>query len=230
MRIGIFSDIHGNIHAFEKVHRKLLVEGCDMHLFLGDICGYYYHQNEVIELMRTMPSLVTLAGNHDIMFMKAAKDDGIMRSYVQQIGRSYALLKEHISEANMAFLGELRESYVSEDGEIAAFHGSPWNPYHEYVYPDSNVDQFSQMSFRVVFLGHTHHPMDREINGKRLINPGSVGQPRNGGDPTYGVFNTETGVFDIKEITYDVQIVVEEVRQVEEYNAHLISVLEGNSR
>jgi diadenosine tetraphosphatase ApaH/serine/threonine PP2A family protein phosphatase len=72
--------------------------------------------------------------------------------------------------------------------------------------------------------------MDREINEKRLINPGSVGQPRNGGYPTYGVFDTKTGIFKIKEITYDVQIVVEEVRQVEKYNAHLISVLEMNSR
>jgi len=68
MKIGIFADIHGNIYAFENVWKELKKETCDHYLFLGDICGYYYYQNEIIEIIRSMKNLISIIGNHDDIF------------------------------------------------------------------------------------------------------------------------------------------------------------------
>lgn len=226
MRLGVFSDIHGNLESFGKIHEHLLRETCDQYLFLGDVCGYYYRQNEIIDMLRAMPGLISITGNHDAMFLAATENESQMMFYTNHFGKSFQLLRETIRRENLDYLKSLPERAVVDSGRIALFHGSPWNPLGEYVYPDSMLEGFQELPYKVVFLGHTHYSMDRTKDNIRVINPGSAGQPRNGRLPSFAIFDTVSGDLKIKHIQFDIGAQIREVRRWEEKNPYLITVLE----
>ncbi len=225
MKIAIFSDIHGNIFAFEQIYRQIKKENCDLHLFLGDICGYYYHQNEVIEILKTIPNLFSIAGNHDLLFLKSLDNAKVMTEYSKTYGRSFEFLKASITPPNLEFLKQLSPEFILPRLDLAAFHGSPWNPVSQYVYPDSLTERFDELPYKVVFLGHTHYTMDIHREHMRIINPGSVGQPRDGGWPSYALYNTENDQLAFKRVQYDVDAQVADILGREDANSYLIEVL-----
>ncbi|HLP59794.1 MAG TPA: metallophosphoesterase family protein [Candidatus Deferrimicrobium sp.] len=229
MKIGIFGDIHGNRYAFEKIYEHLKKESCDMHLFLGDVCGYYYQQNEIIDILREIPNLRAVAGNHEATFLAALEDAKLLKSYAQNFGRSFELLKENITTANLEFLKSLPAECLMPAYNIAAYHGSPWKPLAEYIYPDSPLERFEELSFTTVFLGHTHYPMDRTWRNTRIINPGSAGQPRNGDWPSYALYNVKTKKAEIKYITYDVASLIRDIENMKENKPYLIEVLQRSA-
>ena len=225
MKLGIFADIHGNWLSFENIYYELKKEKCDLHLFLGDICGYYYRQDEIIDMLKDIPHLVTIAGNHDVLFLKSLADEKIMRNYSGKYGLSFQFLKETIEPDHLDFLRNLPREFHLETGGIAAFHGSPWDPIEEYIYPDSPMERFSKLPFKLVFLGHTHHPMDIKLQDIRVINPGSAGQPRNGGWPTYALYDTRTRELQIKQVHYNVLGLMDEIKKRKDESPYLIQVL-----
>jgi putative phosphoesterase len=226
MKIGIFGDIHGNLYAFEKIYELLKKESCDMHVFTGDVCGYYYQQNEVIDILREIPNLQSVAGNHDIMFLESLEDPYFLMHYSKNFSCTFDLLQGNISGANLTFLKNLREELLLHELNIAVYHGSPWRPFVEYVYPDSPLDRFEEVPFEVVFLGHTHHPMDRTHAGVRVINPGSAGQPRDRGWPSFALYDTETKKTEIKRVPYDVNPLIRDIKNMNENKPYLIEVLQ----
>jgi predicted phosphodiesterase len=230
MKIGVFSDIHGNIFAFEAIYRELKEEGCDRHFFLGDICGYYYYQNEVIELLNEIPNLTALKGNHDVMFLESLKDEKIMESNIKTYGQSFPNLKETVTPDSLEYLRRLKTCATIEgsdgDADMAAFHGSPWNPIYEYIYPDAIMDRFDALSYEVVFLGHTHYPMDIQRKHIRIVNPGSAGQPRDGHWPSYAIYDTQKKEVEIKRVSYDVDKMIADVKNRDSGNPYLVEVLE----
>lgn len=226
MKIGIFGDIHGNYCAFEQIHTQLKNETCDLHIFLGDVCGYYYRQNDIIEMLRNIPHLHAVSGNHDDAFLDAMDNEPLLKDYSENFGRSFELLKGNISNANLEFLKNLPQEFLLPSYNIAAYHGSPWKPLSEYIYPDSPLDRFEELPFETVFLGHTHYPMDRKSPNVRVINPGSAGQPRDGGWPSYAVYDTETKKVEIKRVPYDVSTMIHDVEIMNEDKAYLIEVLQ----
>jgi len=226
MKIGTFADVHGNLFAFENIYRELKKEKCDMHLFLGDICGYYYHQNEVIEILKDIPHLKAILGNHDELFLKSLVDEKVMKQYTETYGRSFQFLKESITPGNLQFLKDLPEEVHLRQQGAAGYHGSPWNSLKEYIYPDSPLlERFDSLPFKVVFLGHTHRPMDIRLKKVRVINPGSAGQPRHGGWPSYAVYDTQTNQLEIKEVQYNVNALTDEIKKRKEDNTYLTRVL-----
>jgi predicted phosphodiesterase len=225
MKIGILSDIHGNIYSFERIYRQLIKERCDLHLFLGDICGYYYRQQEVMTLLLELPHLQALAGNHDRLFLESLEDTDVMNKYTGTYGLSFKIFKETITPDHLAFLKRLPGEYYLKEEGIAAFHGSPWNPLREYIYPDSPMERFESLPFKAVFLGHTHYPMDIKLKSIRVVNPGSAGQPRDGGWPSYALYDTCTHRLDIKAVPYNVNALVQEIKERGHENAYLIQVL-----
>ncbi len=226
MKIGIFGDIHGNRYAFEKIHAQLKNEACDLHIFLGDVCGYYYRQNDVIEMLRNIPHLHAVVGNHDAAFLEAMDNESLLKDYSENFGRSFELLKENITDANLEFLKNLQKAFLLPSYNIAAYHGSPWKPLSEYIYPDSPLDRFEELPFETVFLGHTHYSMDRKSPNVRVINPGSAGQPRDGGWPSYAVYDAESKKAEIKRVPYDVSTMIHDVEIMNEDKAYLLEVLQ----
>jgi len=225
VRIGVFADIHGNGPAFEKIYESLGKESCNRYIFLGDICGYYYDQNGIIAILNKMPNLTSILGNHDAQFLKALDDRDFAKNYSTRYGKSFEFLMESLAPESIEFLRKLSVDFVDHDLGIAAFHGSPWDPLEGYVYPDSEQARFDQLPFRLVFLGHTHYPMDIQRENIRIMNPGSAGQPRDGGWPSYAVYDDETQSMEIMRIPFDVDALVRDIENRQEGNAYLIDVL-----
>ena len=224
MRFGVFSDIHGNLKAFQVLWASLRRQECDRYFFLGDICGYYYSQNEIITFLKTIPDLVAIAGNHDRIFLEAVQQGASLKGYTSSYGKSLEIFQKTATQESIDYLVSLPLKWFSQDQEIALFHGSPWDP-DEYVYPDSSVERFKNIPWRWVFLGHTHYAMDRKFLGGRVINPGSCGQPRDALLASYAVVNTDSDEVAFHRVDYDRKDLIAEIRKYEEKNPYLTDAL-----
>ena len=225
MKIAIFADIHGNIHAFRELWRQLRGGSYDLYCFLGDICGYYYHQNEIIRTLMGIKNLICVAGNHDTAFLEGLKDEAIADRYRKVYGKSCDILKDDIEPECMEFLERLPERTVLEEEGIAIFHGSPWNNLEGYVYPDADLAPFEDLTYKYVFMGHTHYAMRRRAKEMCMINPGSCGQPRDLNLPSYAVLDSKSKDVKIKRFDYDKKMLIKEIESHSEANEYLADVL-----
>ncbi len=226
MRICIFSDIHGNGLAFEAAYPAILKEEADLNICLGDICGYYFDEIAIIRRLRTMPRLVVLKGNHDRMYAQAAGGDTAVRGeFLRRYGSSLEgfLKKDH--RDTIDWLTNLPEYFMDAEHDLACYHASPWNHLEEYIYPDSDLGRFKDLSTGNIFLGHTHYPMSRMIGDKWVANPGSLGQPRAGGWPTYAVVDLPRREVEFKEVPYDKAALLERIESMGERKPYLREVL-----
>lgn len=204
MILCVFSDIPGNGGAFDAALPRILAERADLNIFLGDICGYYFDEIRIFERMVTMPNLVAILGNHDLMFLAAASgDDAIRQGYRRQYGPALDnfLSADHGEMAG--WLATLEDSFELPAHETVCYHGSPWETTEGRVYPDSPLEGFLEEAPRNFLLGNSHYPMSRTIGQKWVVNPGSLGQPRAGGWPTYAVLDLSRAKAQFKEVPYD---------------------------
>jgi len=225
MKIGVFADIHGNIYAFDKILKSLKAEVTDLNIFCGDICGYYYYQNEIIDILREMNSLICVAGNHDRMFLAMLESNALEEEYSRLYGRSAILLKKSIKKKNLQFIESLPDKYIFDNYHIAVFHGSPWDKLNGYVYPTDSLDRFEELPYAYILLGHTHYPMDRCIKHIRVVNPGSCGQPRDCNEPSYAILDLSQKTVELKRLRYNTDLMIRDVLRHEESNSYLTAVL-----
>ena len=190
MKVGLISDPHANVRGLRAAIEAVRVSGAEVIISAGDAVGYYTEVNETIDELRRAVAHVTL-GNHDAMLLgKLPTDDEHRKLY----GLDYTA--SVITADNRAWLDSLPESLEIELGglAIAVFHGSPWAPLTEYVYPDHrDFGRFAQLGVDVVVLGHTHRQLVHEVGGVTIVNPGSCGLPRD--NPTgapYALLDTAT--------------------------------------
>jgi diadenosine tetraphosphatase ApaH/serine/threonine PP2A family protein phosphatase len=205
-RIALVSDVHGNAPAFRAVLDDVGRAGADDIWCLGDLVGYGAEPDACVELAREACS-VCLAGNHDLVVTGEIDIDDFSS------GAATAALwtRENIAEASLAYLRELTP--LAPDLTPALYHGSPRDPVWEYVLSDVQAEAcFEQMEGRVGAIGHSHvalhfrddsaegaigeaAPDGTELDisqGRWLINPGGVGQPRDG-DPRAAWLLLDTG-------------------------------------
>ena len=202
MRIAVLSDIHANLAALEAVRSDL--PEVDQVWVLGDIVGYGPEPNEVISTLQEMGARSVL-GNHD-----GAAIGGVDPAYFNTDARTaIEWTATVIDENSRSYLGTLPE--VRRDGELTAVHGSPRDPIWEYItsrgIAAANAEHFDT---RLCLFGHTHLPIAYRVGAddvdgviglpgeivrldgaRALVNPGSVGQPRDGlPDAAYAVLDT----------------------------------------
>jgi len=94
-----------------------------------------------------------------------------------------------------------------------------------YVYPDTPLDPFETFDSSVFILGNTHYPMRRRIGEKIIINPGSLGQPRHDGWPSYAVVDLPSGDVVFREVQYDRMPLYCQIEEAMEKNHYLKEVL-----
>ncbi len=202
MRLALISDIHGNLEALEAVLDDVRNQGIDEVFCLGDIIGHGPNPRECIDrVMETCK--VTLMGNRDQWDRSEPEGYSIKAEYA--ISWTREQLEDPGDRPNgrrRAFLAALPRTH--RVGPDLFVHGSPRNPLSEYVFPEDiynprKMDRLFQLVDRYCFQGHTHVPgiftddfqffapdeLGEEYklgDGKRMINVGSVGQPRDG-DP-----------------------------------------------
>jgi len=174
MTIAVFSDIHGNVSSLEEALKIMDTLNPDKYLFLGDMAGYYYYQNESIELLNDINNLISIKGNHDEYFLKSLLNKATLKQLDEKYGQSYSLLHDNITETSKSFFYNLLECEINDTFE--AYHGSPNNYLEDYVYKETKIKLTTTVPF--IFLGHTHYPMIKHVNDTLIVNPGSIGQPR----------------------------------------------------
>ncbi len=226
MRICAFADTHGNDIAFLQALPDMLAEEPDQYLFLGDICGYYYAQLDIFRALQRLPNLTAIKGNHDQIFMDIqGGNEELRQNYLSRYGSSMEKLSSTADRAFCSWLAELPDYYRDPQGLFSCFHGSPADHLNGYVYPDTALDDITKRTERFIFLAHTHYPMLRKDGYMTIINPGSLGQPRDGNWPTYCVVDTNTGQTTFKSIRYDRSALLARIDQEQDHNRYLKEVL-----
>ena len=197
MRVAVISDIHANLPALEAALEAVDGSGVDEIWCLGDVVGYGAEPDECAELVRERCALC-LVGNHDLAVLGALD----VASFSEAAAEAVRWTQERVGEPTLTLLRELEPAGEREG--IALFHASPRDPIWEYVLSAEQADACLDVQpRRIALIGHSHvslfftRPEEQgEIRGAQssddtlldlgdgewLINPGSVGQPRDG-DP-----------------------------------------------
>jgi len=221
MRVLIISDIHANLTALEAV----LADAKDFQATwcLGDLVGYGPDPNECIERVRSLPDLLCTIGNHDA----AALDQIESESFNPEARNALEWTQSILTTESRDFLLNLPEKIELET--VTLTHGSPRHPVWEYLLDTRTATiNFDYFNTPWCFVGHTHLPVIYSLNNfnqsasliipepnqavnlptRAIINPGSVGQPRDR-DPraAYCYFDTEDNSVDFCRIPYDIHVV-----------------------
>lgn len=216
MRIAVLSDIHSNLPALEAVRADL--PPVDEVWVLGDIVGYGPQPNEVIRVLQELGARSVL-GNHDGAAIGTVPADEFNPDARTAIEWTATQLDSN-SRAYLATLPEVRVS-----GDLTAVHGSPRDPIWEYILsPGIAADNLASFETWVCLFGHTHVPIifraeDGRVDAlaampgepvrldarRALINPGSVGQPRDGIPASaYAILDDREAVAEFRRVGYDI--------------------------
>jgi predicted phosphodiesterase len=211
MKILILSDIHGNWPALQAVLRA--ESGIDEFLCLGDLVNYGPQPVECVSWAASQANWGWfIQGNHD---WSVAKDQDPRCSapfkHLAEVTRKFthSVLGEH----GIEFLGSRSPKTAFElDGrQCFACHGTPLDPlfrYFNYARPQTvHLEVEAAHSPDFLFLGHTHIPCSIRSFGTRIINPGSVGQPKDG-DPRAAYAVGDGGKIELKRTAYDIEATV----------------------
>ena len=232
MNHAVISCLHANLAAVEAVLDDIDSQGITSVTCLGDLVGYGPQPNEVINLVRGR-NIQTCQGCWDEDIIDGL--NSCECSYPSQLAerrghRAHEWTAEILTDENKQFLAKL--PMTLRRGTMLFVHGSP-NSQHEYLLPDMNafaaLERVETAGAETMFCGHTHQPYVRELSGgsirvrvqqkgmesaseeelqlpmRRIVNAGSVGEPRHGSTKaTYVVHNEETGAVTIREVDYDV--------------------------
>lgn len=210
MKICIFADIHGNNEAFTKMIERESGEA-ELFIFAGDIFGYFYGQKEIIDRFMSMPNLVAIKGNHEKYYLSGQEKEKLIDKY----GSSYRIA---LRDEQLRYIEKLsnKAELKVEEKSIGIFHGGPSDYLEQRLYPDSldRIDQVvNSLNYDYLILGHTHYQLLYETKGMLVINPGSLGQPRDGKGFSYCLLDTETGNCTYKKVEVKVSALLKAVEK-----------------
>ncbi len=242
MRTAVISDIHGNLEAFQTVLADIDERNIDRIICLGDILGYGPNPVECVDIVAERCEWALL-GNHDFGALYEPTNFNVAAEQAAYWTRAqFEAEPDHEKAATRwEFLGKLRVRVIF--GEFLCVHASPRRPINEYIFPEDAMN--SPVKMKQIFdlvpehclVGHTHVPgvftdepdfyAAAELEGKYtfnehervIINPGSVGQPRDL-DPraSYAILDEDTNSVEFHRLEYDVDAVVEKIHEIPELN------------
>ncbi|MEO8502902.1 MAG: metallophosphoesterase family protein [Acidobacteriota bacterium] len=196
MRYLIVSDMHGNSDAFEAVLRRVRRKRFDAVLVLGDLVGYGAGPNQVVDAVRNLSGKVySIRGNHDKVV--SGVEEGENFNSAALVAARWTT--ERLTPSNLRFVRNLPQGPMTIDDDLSICHGSPLDE-DTYVFSAFEASEiFSEYPARLTFFGHTHVPslfsqrgenvrvallrggsgsLVLEPGTRYLLNPGSIGQPR----------------------------------------------------
>jgi diadenosine tetraphosphatase ApaH/serine/threonine PP2A family protein phosphatase len=226
-RVAVISDVHGNWHALEAVLEEIDREAPDELWCLGDLVGYGPRPNPCCAAVERRAA-ICLAGNHDLGVLGEIDLDEFSGDAVAAARWTRGVL----AEGSRDYLESLRPR--GERGGVELFHASPRDPVWEYVLSaDVASAAFELTRSPLLLVGHSHVPLaitlEQEVvdgglaacgsetplgPGRRLLNPGSVGQPRDG-DPraAWLLIDHELGMACFRRVEYEIPRTQEEIRE-----------------
>jgi diadenosine tetraphosphatase ApaH/serine/threonine PP2A family protein phosphatase len=225
MRALIISDIHSNIEALQAV--LAAAPAHDSVWNLGDIVGYAANPNEVIDVVRKLAA-VSIRGNHD----RACTSMAALEDFSPIADRAVQWTRRVLTREHQNWLADLPAGPLSPNGaEVSCVHGSPIDEDEYLVCTDDAVPALRAARARVTFFGHTHRQVGFAGNGEDtfslgpiyssedeadqyelplrggfhyLLNPGSVGQPRDGDwRAAFAIYDQARALFTWHRVPYD---------------------------
>jgi putative phosphoesterase len=185
MRVGIISDIHGNLPALEAVMEDIQSRNFDALYCLGDLVGYGAFPNEVTEAIKAS-GMPTIMGNYDDGVGFDRDECGCAYRDPEEAARGHRSLmwtRQQATDSTKAFLRELVPQIRTEiDGKrVLLVHGSP-RRMNEYLFEDRALSSFQRLAASseadIIIFGHTHRPYTKLVDGVLFVNAGSVGKPK----------------------------------------------------
>lgn len=225
MRYALLSDIHANWEALETAAKDIQSRQIDRIAVLGDTVGYGANPTECFE-WAVEHAAIYLLGNHE----KALFDPKIRESFNSTAAEAIVWTEKEIKKSAIEKAREL--PYTKIENNLIFAHSSPDDPESfRYILSANDAESaFHAMTESVCFIGHTHVPccfceatktatylvpgvIQLEAQGRNLLNPGSVGQPRDR-DPrlSYGIYDDQARTFEIVRLTYDNQKAAQKIR------------------
>ena len=207
-------DIHGNQFALQVVLEAAAAAKVDRLLVTGDLVGYYFAPLQVLELLSCWTYDV-VRGNHEEMLSKARSDEAYLATVEARYGSGARVALEQLSSTQLDSLCSLPHPLELDiDGSrVLLSHGSPWN-LDQYIYPDADQEMLAgclSQNYDLVVMGHTHYPMVKRIGNTAVINPGSVGQPRDRKPGAcWALFDTKDHTIELRRENYDSSRLVRE--------------------
>ena len=208
MRILVCSDVHGNPYAMRSTIEK---ERHDVSIFLGDIVDYGPFPAECIDLVKDSFDLV-VQGNHDYAASTGRDCMCSQENHDLSVYTRENITMRQVGSSGLEYLRSLPKSLRKDiDGQMVEInHGSPENRLYGYLYPTNITgenlqdESGSRINADILMVGHTHYQFSLPVNGMLIMNPGSIGQPRDGFDmPSYAVIDTVDWTVSLKRISYD---------------------------
>ena len=230
MKLALLGDIHGNYRALTAVLVAAVSSGVEKLLITGDLVGYYDEPLAVLNLLEPWDRH-SVRGNHEDMLRVARTDANFLAQVDARYGSGLRTAIGQLSEQQLNELCNLPHplELVVDSCKILLCHGTPWDN-NQYVYPNAEPDLLERcavQAFDLVVLGHTHYPLQQKIGETLLVNPGSVGQPRNRlPGAHWALFNTDTRNLEFHREQYDSSGLVHECRQRHPELPYLADILE----
>lgn len=217
MRLALLGDFHGNHLALQAVLAAASSSGVEKLLVTGDLVGYYYSPLQVLELLRPWDRH-EVRGNHEDMLNTARSDPAFLAQVDARYGTGLRSAIEQLGAQQLDELCNLPHplELVIDGCRILLCHGAPWD-IDQYVYPDAQLElmeRCAMQEFDLVVLGHTHYPMQQQIGKTLVVNPGSVGQPRNRQPGAHwAIFDSQSRTLQFRQEAYDSSALVWECQQ-----------------
>jgi len=242
MRILVISDIHANYTALEAVLED--AGTVDETWCLGDMVGYGPDPNAVMELIREIPNLTCILGNHDVAVIGRIP----FEAFNGDARRTLVYHERVLTADNMDFLRSLPSNLKVREG-VSLVHGSPRDSVWEYILNTLSARlNFDHFTTSWCFVGHSHiqcmfqldQSTDRvnlkqakvgeplKLQQRLIANPGSVGQPRDR-DPraAYAIFDSAAQTWEPRRVVYNIAEVQQRIREVGLPEKHAVRIAEG---
>jgi predicted phosphodiesterase len=228
MKIGIISDIHSNLEALEAVLEELQKIRVEKIVCLGDVVGYGANPNECCNIIIEVADEVVL-GNHDAVCVGKSS----IEEFNEIAKEACKWTEKSLTLKHKKWLKSL--PIILKEGKRIFVHSTPTQPLNwNYIFSlEEGVIEFLRTTFDVCFVGHSHLPYifskkgedyrvieekKVELQGKTryIINPGSVGQPRDGDSrASFGIYDTSSREFSFIRCRYDVKKAVNKILNAE---------------
>ncbi len=222
MKYFIFTDIHGNLEAFLAVLKFARRRKIDHFLFLGDMVGYGASPNEIIQKIQLLKPLSIIRGNHD----KAVCEIDNVKTFNPIAASAIHWTQKNLKKSNLNYLKRLKQGPQTVNKDITICHGAPFDEDH-YIFGEFDAaEAFLHIKTQICFFGHTHFPFlytekDHFVEGtfitgnsseikiekdvRYLINPGSVGQPRDRNTrASYAIYDSKQKKINFYRIEYNI--------------------------
>jgi len=231
VRYLIFTDTHGNLESFIALLKFIQRKKIDYYLFLGDLVGYGASPNEIIQKIQTIKPISLIRGNHD----KAVCGLDSIDTFNPIAASAIYWTKQNLKKKNMDYLSRLKKGPIIIHDDITLCHGAPFDEDY-YIFGEFDAaEAFKYIRTPLCFFGHTHFPyvytekenfvegtflmgnsneVKLEKGVKYLINPGSVGQPRDRNPrASCAIYDSDVKRIKFFRLDYDIEEAQKKIRE-----------------